>query len=128
MRKLGLLALGAAAVAIAMATVSTADAGHRRHPSGWGQARTVVHYGYYPRYNHVYATHYATDPYAYHYVPRGYYPYYNAGYWRPAAEVRRKRRHHVRPDYYQAWGYPARSYHHRAWHAEHHGYIRRHHW
>jgi hypothetical protein len=127
MRKLGVLALGAAVVALAATSMSTAEAGHRRHPAGWGHVPTVVHYGYYPRYTHVYATHYATDPYAYHYVPRGYYPYYNSGYWRPASEVRRKR-HHARVPYYKAWGYPQRHYNHHGWHAEHHGYIRRDHW
>ena len=100
-------------------------------PRGWGHVRTVTHYGYYPRYQHVYAVHYVTDPYAYHYEPRGYYPYYNSGYWRPAAEMRWRRAHQYRNinvPYYQAWGYPDRRYHHRAWHAYHHGYIRRHHW
>ena len=100
-------------------------------PRGWGHVRTVTHYGYYPRYQHVYAVHYVTDPYAYHYEPRGYYPYYNSGYWRPAAEMRWRRAHqnrNVNVPYYQALGYPDRRYHHRAWHAYHHGYIRRHHW
>jgi hypothetical protein len=129
MRKLGIWALGAAVVAFAATTVTTAEAGHRRYRTGWGHVPTVVHYGYYPRYNHVYVTHYATDPYAYHYVPRGYYPYYNSGYWRPAAEVRsKKRRRHAHPPYYKAWGYPSHGYRHHEWHAEHHGPIRRHHW
>jgi hypothetical protein len=100
-------------------------------PAGWGTVRTVQHWGYYPRYQHVYSVHYATDPYAYHYEPRGYYPYYNSGYWRPAAEMRRERLNqyrYVSVPYYQAWGYPKRHYHHRAWHARHHGTIRLGHW
>ena len=100
-------------------------------PPGWGTVRTVQHWGYYPRYQHVYSVHYATDPYAYHYEPRGYYPYYNSGYWRPAQEMRWRRAHaysNVAVPYYQAWGYPNRTYSHRAWHARHHGFIRRHHW
>jgi hypothetical protein len=128
MRKSGLLALGAAILAFAAAAVSPADAGHRRH-GGWGHAPTVVHYGYYPRYNHVYVTHQATDPYAYHYQPRGYYPYYNSGYWRPAHEVRAKRvRRYARPAYYKAWGHPVSGYSHHGWHARYHGRILRHHW
>ncbi len=94
-------------------------------PSGWGHVRTVQHWGYYPRYTHVYRTHYATDPYAYHYEPRGYYPYYNSGYWRSAHEMRVRRAHMYRdtPDvpYYQAWGANRRGYHHRRWHCKHHG-------
>ena len=38
------------------------------------------------------------DPYAYQFVPRGYYPAYNSGYWRPTQEVR-ERNH----DYYNDW-------------------------
>jgi hypothetical protein len=100
-------------------------------PAGWGTVRTVQHWGYYPRYQHVYSVHYATDPYAYRYEPRGYYPYYNSGYWRPAHEMRHRRSHlyaKVKVPYYQAWGYPKRGYHHRSWHARHHGRIHIGHW
>lgn len=100
-------------------------------PAGWGEVRTVRHWGYYPRYNHVYSVHSATDRYAYRYEPRGYYPYYNSGYWRPAAEMRQRRatRYQYAPvPYYPAWGYPQRGYQHRDWHARHNGRIRRHHW
>jgi hypothetical protein len=125
-----LLGLAAAVVGMALTLTTTpADAGFRRHPAGWGSERTVTHYGYYPRYHHVYRTHSVTDPYAYRYEPRGYYPYYNSGYWKPAHTMRcRKHRHYHQPPYYQAWGYEDRAYHHRAWHARHHGYIRRDHW
>jgi hypothetical protein len=69
------------------------------------------------------------DPYAYRYEPRGYYPYYNSGYWKPLHVMRKRCRPcYVLPPYYQAWGYPKRGYHHRQWHAEHHGRIRHHHW
>ncbi len=100
-------------------------------PAGWGTVRTVQHWGYYPRYQHVYSVHYATDPYAYAYQPRGYYPYYNSGYWRPAYEMRQRRTYmypNVQVPYYQAWGYPKRGYHHRAWHARNHGRIHIGHW
>lgn len=62
------------------------------------------------------------DPYAYRYEPRGYYPYYNSRYWKPAHVMRKKRRkYHKQAPYYQAWGYPKRHYNHREWHAKHHG-------
>ena len=129
MRKSILFGLAGAFLACASAVPDPAEAFHRRHPAGWGTERTVVHHGYYPRYRHVYVTHSVTDPYAYRYEPRGYYPYYNSGYWKPAREMRlRKRRHHRHPPYYQAWGYPDAHYRHRAWHYRHHGYIRRGHW
>jgi hypothetical protein len=116
-------------VAMVASTTQPAEATHRRAPDGWGSVRTVVHYGYYPRYHHVYVTHTATDPYAYRYAPRGYYPYYNSGYWKSAHKMRcRKRARLARPPYYRSWGYPDAHYHHRAWHAEHHGFIRRGHW
>ena len=100
-------------------------------PAGWGTVRTVKHWGYQPRYQHVYAVNYVTDPYAYRYEPRGYYPYYNSGYWRPYEEMRWRRAHryinHPVP-YFQAWGHPARNYRHRAWQARNNGQVRRHHW
>ena len=70
----------------------------------------------------------AYDPYAYYYHPRGYYPYYNSGYWRPLHTWRKPNRDFVIPPYYQAWGYPKRCYKHRAWHLYHHGGHRHHHW
>jgi hypothetical protein len=60
------------------------------------------------------------DPYAYHYEPRGYYPYYKSDYWKPGYLVR-KRRGLQAPRYYPAWGYYNRRYHHRRWHERHHG-------
>ena len=119
MRLKKFLAVIVAVFGLAGAVAGPADAWHRK-PAGWGEVRTVTHYGYYPRYNHVYAVHYRTDPHAYRYEPRGYHPYYNSGYWRPAAEVRRNRVY-ARPTYYQAWGYPNANYQHRKWHDRHHG-------
>ncbi len=115
-----LMALGVVSIAAA------AEAGHRRLHSGWGHVQTVVHHGYYPRYHHVYRTHYVTDPYAYRYQPRGYYPSYNSAYWQPAYKVRsRKRYGYAQPAYYQAWGYPVDGYRHTSWRA---AYYSRHHW
>ncbi|MEQ1717706.1 MAG: hypothetical protein ABL907_17300 [Hyphomicrobium sp.] len=95
-------------------------------PAGWGHMRTIRHWVYYPRYNHVYLRHGVTDPHAYRYVPRGYYPYYNSNYWRPAYKVRRN--HHHLPPYYAAWGAPKRGYRHVEWHRRHYGGHRRGNW
>jgi hypothetical protein len=85
-------------------------------------------YAYQPQYV------FDVDPYAYRYKPRGYYPYYNSDYWSPGRYVRARQVAHYyhwiqeRPPYFQAWGHPRKHWHNRAWHAHHHGYIRRHHW
>ncbi len=131
MRLKSLLVALAALAAILVTLPHTAEAGgfHRDHPPrGWGEARDVVHHIYYPRYRHRYYVHAATDPYAYRYEPRGYYPYYNSGYWVPAKCYRTCRPRLKLPPYYKAWGATKRRYHHRAWHARHHGRIRRGHW
>jgi hypothetical protein len=104
---------------VGLAVAQPAEAGYRRSPN-WGEVRTVRHYGYYPRYNHIYVVNVTPDRYAYRYVPRGYYPYYNSAYWRPAHMVVRER-YYALPPYYAAWGYPKRAYSHRAWHYRHHG-------
>ncbi len=133
MRQRILAALIAAFAALGLASQQPAEATCRYGcaPAGWGTVRTVQHWGYYPRYNHVYSVHAVTDPYAYRYEPRGYYPYYNSGYWRSAREMRIRRAYRyetVQVPYYQAWGHPDRYYNHRAWHARHHGRIRLGHW
>jgi len=131
MRLKSVLTVLIAVVALGLAAPRQASAGgwHRSaEPAGWDRARTVRHWIHFPRYHHVYHTHVATDPYAYRYEPRGYYPYYNAGYWRPAYEMRKRRVHYVLPPYYKAWGYPKRKYHHRAWHYKKYGGHRRGHW
>ena len=94
-------------------------------PAGWGRLRTVRHWVYYPRYEHTYLKHSVTDPYAYRYVPRGYYPYYNSAYWqRPHV----KRFRGKLPHYYAAWGAPKRNYRHVEWHQRHYGGHRRGNW
>lgn len=133
MRKALILGLAAIGAVIGLLPSDPASAGgwKRRAPAGYGTVQEVRHWGYYPRYNHVYVVADVTDPYAYRYEPRGYYPYYNSNYWRPAAEVRWKRKYRyslAQPPYYQAWGYPNPYYSHRAWHARYHGRIRRGHW
>lgn len=133
MRMRIMLSLAATLMGLGLASADPASAGgwYRRAPAGYGTVQTVRHWGYYPRYNHIYTVDYVTDPYAYSYEPRGYYPYYDSGYWRPAAEVRLRRKARymlVKPPYYQAWGYPSPYYVHRTWHYRQHGYIRREHW
>jgi hypothetical protein len=129
MRLKSLLAL---AVAIAsLGTVAAPQSASATHwdrpdrPSGWGHVRTVRHWVYYPRHHHVYLHHRHTDPYAYRYSPRGYYPYYNSGYWGPP-RIKRFRGH--TPPYYAAWGAPRRGYRHVEWHHRHHGGHRHGHW
>lgn len=95
------------------------------NPAGWGRLRTVRHWVYRPNYNHVYLTHPVTDPYAYRYSPRGYYPYYNSGYWGPATV---KRYSGPLPPYYAAWGANKSRYHHVEWHNRHYGGHRRGDW
>ena len=95
-------------------------------PAGWDRMRTIRHWVYRPHYNHVYLTHFETDPYAYRYVPRGYYPYYNSMYWRPAGSIHRAKSR--LPPYYQSWGAPKRGYHHVEWHRRHYGGHRRGNW
>lgn len=129
MRLKSLLALAAAVAMLGMvaAPQSASAFGWDRpdQPAGWGRERTVRHWVYYPRYRHVYLTHPATDPYAYRYIPRGYYPYYNAHYWRKA-RIKRFRGH--QPPYYKAWGSPRRGYRHVEWHRRHYGGHRRGNW
>ena len=129
-------ALAAVVLALGFAAQAPANAGgcwrNNCAPAGWGTVRTVKHYGYYPRYAHSYQTAYVTDPYAYRYEPRGYYPYYNSGYWRSAHEMRVRRAHTYRGyatvPYYQAWGAHRHGYNHRRWHCRHHGGHAHHHW
>lgn len=129
MRLKSLLIAGFGLLTLAIASPEPASAFYWDRPDqprGWDNMRTVRHWVYYPRYNHVYLRHGATDPYAYSYSPRGYYPYYNSNYWRPAYKIRRNR-HHL-PAYYAAWGSPKRGYHHVEWHRRHHGGHRRGDW
>ncbi len=131
MRLKSMIAMVAAVLALALASPKSAEAfgWHRTgEPAGWGRMRTVRHWVYRPRHHHVYHSHVATDPYAYRYEPRGYYPYYNSHYWRPAHEMRKRRPHYALPKYYRAWGHPKRNYRHVEWHMKKYGGHRRGHW
>jgi hypothetical protein len=51
---------------------------------------------------------YRYDPRSWCYQPRGYYGYYNSGYWVPRAEMRYRYRYQYQGPlytYYPAWGY-----------------------
>lgn len=79
-----------------------------------------------------YDRHSASDPYAYRYEHRGYYPYYGSDYWRPAHMVKNRRFSYTQPRYHKSWGYYRKhiSKHH---HSHPHGTVaphrhRRHHW
>lgn len=110
----------------ASAPASAFDWDRPDQPRGWDRMRTIRHWVYHPRYRHIYLHRSATDPYQYHYAPRGYYPYYNSMYWRPATKLRRA--HNKLPPYYQAWGARKRGYKHVSWHRRHHGGHRRGDW
>ncbi|MDZ4843806.1 MAG: hypothetical protein SH859_16905 [Hyphomicrobium aestuarii] len=123
------VALWALLVAMAIGP-APAVADHRvsSAPHGASHERVVRHWGYYPRYHHVYHTNNATDPYAYRYVPNGYYPYYNSGYWRSRHLVGSNRAHFKHPVYYKAWGATPKRYKHYRWHEKHHGRHDHAHW
>ena len=89
----------------------------------------VKHHIYYPHYHHVYKVGVYPDPYAYRPANRGYYPYYNSGYWKSLAEMRaREKPYYELPAYYPAWGYQKKTYHHKTWHYKHHGHHYPWHW
>lgn len=87
-------------------------------PAGYARVQPIKRWVYRPRYR----VNSHEDPYRYRYEPRGYYPYYNSGYWRPRNKVRRNYRFR-HPPYYRAWGDNRRHYKHREWHRRNHGRI-----
>lgn len=86
--------------------------------------RVITHHVSSPGHRH--GAH-GADPWAYRPESRGYYPYYNSGYWRPAHLVRRSPPHAL-PPYHASWGAPRTSYQHRHWHSVHHDRHRPWHW
>ena len=131
MRLKSLLSAAATVLAVTLLAAAPANAGgSRHHPDGWGHARTVKHHVYYPRYVHQYHV----DPYTYRYSPRGYYPYYNSGYWAKSSYIKWRTRKRLNewngktPRYYKSWGYPRPEWRHKEWHYEHHGRHHRWHW
>ena len=135
MRMNGLFALATAVMALGTLSPQSAQAfDHDRPeaPSGWVGVRHVRHWVYYPRYHHYYLTNGSTDPYAdpYAYTPgnRGYYPYYNSGYWKARGDVALERPDYVHPTYYAGWGSNKKHWNQKEWHAKHHGLHERHEW
>ena len=124
MRTNGLLAIAAAAAALVLSSPQPASAFDRDRPdtpSGWVGVRHIRHWVYYPRYQHYYLSHGQTDPFAYDYEPRGYYPAYNTGYWKPRSQVALHRAHYTAPHYNKAWGANKTHWDQVKWHTEHHG-------
>lgn len=124
----------AVAVAFGLITAQPSQAGDLGYRA-WerGNDYRPAYFPAYPgkAYRHhrpVVAGYFVTDPYAYRYEPRGYYPYYDAGYWRPLCGARvvcvpRP----FQPPYWKAWGYPKPGLH-RSFHRVYHGRIRPWHW
>ena len=108
------------AVAVAIGSMGVVLAS--QPAAAFGDRPDGRHVAYYPRHARVYVV---EDPYAYRYIPRGYYPYYNGHYWR---QVRIKRFRAHLPPYYPAWAAPKRGYRHVEWHEDHHGGHRRGDW
>ena len=98
MRGTTLFALMASAVALGLGTPAPAWA-EWRNPGGVG-IYTPAGPGRHRLYHY--------DPQSWYYKPRGYYPYYNSGYWVPRAQMRYRYRYVYRGPqyrYYPAWGY-----------------------
>lgn len=108
--RIGMFVVALAALIAAVGLIGPTPAragGDWRAPDGYFQEPIVderVERVERPRYRGDYIY---VDPYRYYYRPRAYYPYYDSGYWKPAYEMRKRRRvHHVPPTYYSSWGYP----------------------
>lgn len=125
---------------VALAALMTCGAGVAQPAAagGWhdrGPTYQPIYYKKaYPRKKHLYrarpvvGAYIVTDPYAYRYEPRGYYPYYDAGYWRPQCASRSSCvPREFQPPYWKAWGYP-KPWYNREFHAIYHGRIRPWHW
>ena len=122
MRLARILAAVAALAAIGLSVLATGVALSADLDGSGARKKRVGHYHrvYKPAPKYVFDP----DPYAYQYEPRGYYPYYAAGYWRPTAYVKARERVHynvwnTQPpvySYYRSWGYPLKYWPHKAWH------------
>lgn len=118
--------LGAAAAVLSLSLASprmalASNLDRPNPPRGFGSEQTVRHWVYYPRYRNFYYTYGQQDPFAYHYEPRGYYPYYNSGEWKPACCIARHRANLTGPKYYSGWGRNKKHRSQSAWHAAQHG-------
>lgn len=107
----------ALAFAVAVASFGMMATPDKASAFGWDRPDQRPYYGYSGG---------RPDPYAYRYVPRGYYPYYNSTYW--GSPRIKRRRAGALPPYYKAWGSPKRRYYHVEWHRRHYGGHRRGDW
>jgi hypothetical protein len=121
MRTIGFSALAAAIAILAMTAPQQANASDH----SVSQHRSSRHWVYYPRYHHFYPSTGSDDPYAYSYEQRGYYPYYNSGYWKRRQDVALKRSHFHAPKYFRSWGANRTHWDQAKWHADHHSNDRR---
>lgn len=119
---------GGLAAALAFGTLAAAQPSYAEGYRAWDEGRDYRP-AYYPApRQRTVSGYFITDPYAYRYEPRGYYPYYDAGYWRPLCGgntvcVPRP----YQPPYWKAWGYP-KPWLNREFHRVYHGRIRPWHW
>ena len=115
MRFKNILASAVLAAGFSLQAAAPAAAfGWDRPPAGWGHEQVVRHWVYYPRYHHIHSVHSTTDPYAYRYSPRHYYPNYGSHYWVNPRHMRHPYRYQYtgpRYRYYPAWGYRAHRHH-----------------
>ena len=117
--------ISAILAAAIMVVLFVAGASQTAVAHGWKSSDSARHVHTCPkryRHRHKYRTNSYEDPYRYCYVPRGSYPYYNSGYWRPRHQVKTHYRF-KQPPYYKAWGENRRHYRHREWHRNNHGRI-----
>lgn len=114
----------AAAFAFSLTAAAPSSQADDRGYRAWDNHRPAN----YPARRKVVAGYFVTDPYAYRYEPRGYYPYYDSGYWRPlcGGNVNCVPRPY-QPPYWKGWGYP-KPWLHRKFHRVYHGRIRPWHW
>lgn len=108
---------------IAPPPATAGDSGYR----AW-DGRNDYAPAYHPTRKRTVSGYYVTDPYAYRYEPRGYYPYYDSGYWRPNCgnKINCVPVAYQSP-YWKAWGYP-KPWPHYSFHRVYHGRIRPWHW
>ncbi len=137
MRPMHLFVALAALLTCGMVAAQPAEAGGRydRGYSYYPAYQPVYYKKAYPRKRYhakrpVVAAYIVTDPYAYRYEPRGYYPYYDSGYWRPQCSTRNSCVPTAfQPPYWKAWGYEKRRrWNNRAFHSVYHGRIKPWHW
>jgi hypothetical protein len=95
------------AVLISTSSAKATDLVKPRPPAGYAETQDVHHWRYVPSYRHVVHVADTSDPYAYRYQRRGYYPYYHSNYWVPASEMRYRYRYTFtgqKYKYSQSWG------------------------